>query len=431
MDQSQQNELIAQFVNITQASPDDAAEYLAATEWDLQQGLSAFYAAGEQSPPASGERTLGGATVASGTGSGSGGASGHQQGSSDIASPSSRSKKQQSSSSRKFATLSDFSKDTRSSSSPAHSASDDDDDFDESGGLENFFTGGEKSGLAVQNPDSNQNAGHRLISDIFRRAQRNEIERGTDPDAPGSDGHARQVDPFRGEGFTLGGDNVPSQRVGGPSQASGGAAGSGYDLNDEESRVVRRLTFWRDGFSIEDGPLYRYDDPANMAYLQAIHSGRAPLALLNLQSGQSVDLRIHRRTDEDYKPPKKPVGGFHGHGNRLGSPVPGEPVFSPAPSSSQQPSTTSSTQSAAPAPNTPQGEGDTTVQIRLGTGSAQRVRFQSTGPVEQLYNYVDGHTDPSRPYVLQTTFPNKELTDRSISLKEAGVCGAVVVQKWS
>lgn len=42
---------------------------------------------------------------------------------------------------------------------------------------------------------------------------------------------------------------------------------------DEEEVVVRHLTFWRDGFSIEDGELRRYDEPTSRAVLDAINNG--------------------------------------------------------------------------------------------------------------------------------------------------------------
>ena len=37
--------------------------------------------------------------------------------------------------------------------------------------------------------------------------------------------------------------------------------------------AIRHLTFWRDGFSVEDGPLMRYDDPNNAQILEEINSG--------------------------------------------------------------------------------------------------------------------------------------------------------------
>jgi UBX domain-containing protein 1 len=48
------------------------------------------------------------------------------------------------------------------------------------------------------------------------------------------------------------------------------------DENDEEEEEVEKhLTFWKDGFSIEDGPLMSYDDPKNKEILDAINRGYA------------------------------------------------------------------------------------------------------------------------------------------------------------
>ena len=46
--------------------------------------------------------------------------------------------------------------------------------------------------------------------------------------------------------------------------------------------VVRHLTFWRNGFQVEDGELMRYDDPEHAAILAEINSGyvRPPLSIL-------------------------------------------------------------------------------------------------------------------------------------------------------
>ena len=37
--------------------------------------------------------------------------------------------------------------------------------------------------------------------------------------------------------------------------------------------VIRHLTFWRNGFQVEDGELMRYDDPAHAGVLEAINAG--------------------------------------------------------------------------------------------------------------------------------------------------------------
>lgn len=37
--------------------------------------------------------------------------------------------------------------------------------------------------------------------------------------------------------------------------------------------MIRHLTFWQDGFTVEDGDLMRYDDPANEQILKDINEG--------------------------------------------------------------------------------------------------------------------------------------------------------------
>ena len=55
----------------------------------------------------------------------------------------------------------------------------------------------------------------------------------------------------------------------------GGFPGGGQaqESDDEEETAIRTLTFWQDGFSIDDGDLLRYEDPNNAEILAAINSG--------------------------------------------------------------------------------------------------------------------------------------------------------------
>jgi UBX domain-containing protein 1 len=143
-------------------------------------------------------------------------------------------------------------------------------------------------------------------------------------------------------------------------------------LQDEEV-AIREITFWRDGFSIADGPLLKYDDPANQAILDAINSGAAPPSLLNVRVGQPVELRVARRTTEEYQPPPpKPASPFSGSGNRLGAPVPGISSEGVVPGAFA----TASTSSARAEPDSiqPRFEVDTSlpttsIQVRLADGT--------------------------------------------------------------
>ena len=115
-----------------------AQEYLAANGWDIEAAVTEFFA--EQDEALQEGNTGGGQPL------GTGGPSGRSLG--DTSAPSASSRPQQSSSgtrgrsSKKFATLGDF-----ASSGGGHSSDEDDNPN------QDFFAGGEKSGLAVQNPD--------------------------------------------------------------------------------------------------------------------------------------------------------------------------------------------------------------------------------------------------------------------------------------
>ena len=140
---------------------------------------------------------------------------------------------------------------------------------------------------------------------------------------------------FSGRGQTLGGDDAPSTVVDDPRAA---AAAQAQNL----PRVSRTLHLWQDGFSIDDGELYRFEDPANAHTLALINSGRAPLALLGVQPGQEVDLQLNPHRDEKYVQPKQKYKPFSGGGQRLGSPTPGPSGSAPA-----QPAAVAASASAA------------------------------------------------------------------------------------
>jgi UBX domain-containing protein 1 len=189
---------------------------------------------------------------------------------------------------------------------------------------------------------------------------------------------------------------------------------------------------WSDGFSVDDGPLFRYDDPANAATLNMINQGHAPLDLLNVQPNQEVDLELDNQKDNKYVQPKKKYVPFGGSGQRLGSPTPG--VES---SSSSQPATSTpilSASSAAPSVTVNETEPTVRLQIRLGDGTRLTSNFNTSHTIQDVYSFVSAASPASqqRPYVLMTTFPSKDLDDQSLVLGDMPEFkrGGVIMQKW-
>lgn len=309
-----------------------------------------------------------------------------------VASSSGPSQPKQNPPQKKFATLGDF-----SSAGENANDSDDDDKHD-------LFAGGEKSGLAVQNPDD-------LKKRILEKAQK----RGPPPkEAPVQKSH------FTGSARTLGGDDEPSREISAAPQPRSRA-----------ERVDRVLHFWQDGFSIDDGELYRFDDPRNAEILNLIRQGRAPLNIMNVTPGQEVDVEI-KQHEEKYVKPKKKFRPFGGSGQRLGSPTPGgtsmpgafisEPSAPAPPASSNAPPTT----------DVDESKPTVTLRISLGSGTRLTSRFNTTQTIGDVYDFVQQAEPGGRDFVLQTTFPTTEYKDKSQMLADIAEFkrGGAVVQKY-
>jgi len=103
----------------------------------------------------------------------------------------------------------------------------------------------------------------------------------------------------------------------------------------------------------------------------------APPSIMNVRAGQRVELRVAKRTQEDYVPPKG-TKKFGGTGNRLGGIVPGSsssggpvsmPGSFPSGSSSIRASSESDKPSFATKFEVDQNQPTTSIQIRLADGT--------------------------------------------------------------
>ncbi|KAJ3319007.1 hypothetical protein HDV06_006758 [Boothiomyces sp. JEL0866] len=265
-----------------------------------------------------------------------------------------------------------------------------------------MYAGGEKSGIAVKGPKKDP---QNVIKDILDQAAKGGVKEEVAEKKPKY---------FSGAGQRLGSDAVPSEVI------------QPAPTNPELEPVSRTLTFWQDGFSVEDGPLLRYDDPQNQELLNAIKSGRAPTSLLNVANNQPVEVKVAHRMQEKYvPPPKKPMAAFAGAGNRLGSIVSSAPSVPGAfPTQSSQ---------SAPAPQAAEVDPSqpvTSIQVRLGDGKRLIAKFNQSHTVGDLRAYVRASTTDPRDFVLQTSMPTTIIHDDKLSLKDAQLLNAVIIQRY-
>ncbi|KAI8387025.1 hypothetical protein BD560DRAFT_383525 [Blakeslea trispora] len=382
---SDQQNLVDQFASLTGASEAQSKFFLEANGWNLELAASQFFEHGgaevpsispSRSPQQQQEQLVQPASV----------------GSSPITTPAKR--KPASGSSSQVRTLRDI-----------MSSNDNDDASDDE--HENLYAGGEKSGMIVQGP--NKRGGANLVDEILKKA----AEGGQAPEE--SPKKTQKNTAYTGVGYRLGSEDEPSTPVQPVSVA---------DTNEEEEleSVTRNLTFWRNGFSVDDGPLYAYADPANQDMLNSINDGRAPLSLLNVRHGQPVEVRVVKRQDEDYVAPKIPVKPFGGTGIRLGSAA----SYSPSPSPSPAPATSAPANTITVDDTQP----TTNIQIRLADGSRLIARLNHTHTVADIRRFIESSQPTTRSYILQTTFPVKELKNDEQTVQEAGLLNSVVIQRY-
>ncbi|KAI1848556.1 hypothetical protein JX266_005415 [Neoarthrinium moseri] len=412
---------------VPNATPEQATQYLSANNWDLDAAAASLMADAdeadddaEQSAPTAaaqpsassstavppgytGPRTLDGRP-----------APGYSSSATPAASSSSSASRNPQPKKRGLATLSSL-----GGGGHGHDHDDDDseDEDDDPRGTRDTYAGGEKSGLAVQDPSQRSNP-QRILDDLLAKARsqapRPEAASPTSPSAPPS---------FRGAGQTLGGEGVASRTIPDPSGPAPSAPATNVAVQE------RTLHLWRDGFSVDDGPLRRFDDPENADALRMIQQGRAPVHLMNVRYDEPLDVKLQQH-DENYRPLPKVYKPFGGEGRRLGSPVPGDGSAAAAASaataavssSSPAPPRTaaSSSSTATPSASTNVDDSQPTIMIRIQMPDGTRLpaRFNTTQTVSDVYQFITQSSPDLRAggWVLATTFPNKDHADKSLVL---------------
>jgi UBX domain-containing protein 1 len=133
-----------------------------------------------------------------------------------------------------------------------------------------------------------------------------------------------------------------------------------------------------------------------------------------------INVNLVDNSAQDYVAPKPVLKPFVGAGHALGSSA--APAAAPAPAAAAAP----------PGPALDSGKPTTSLQLRLADGTRLVARFNTDHTVAHVRQFVDAARPggASRPYVLQTSMPVKQLTDTSQTLQAAGLLNATIIQKY-
>uniref|UniRef100_A0A6I8N9T8 SEP domain-containing protein n=1 Tax=Ornithorhynchus anatinus TaxID=9258 RepID=A0A6I8N9T8_ORNAN len=208
-----------------------------------------------------------------------------------------------------------------------------------------FYAGGsERSGQQIVGPPRKRSP-NELVEDLFRGAKEHGAV-AVDRPAKGA-GETNRPKPFAGGGYRLGA---------GPQEESAYVAGERRQQQQAGQDVHVVLKLWKGGFSLDQGQLRAYQDPANAHFLESIRRGEVPAELRRLARGGQVNLDMEDHRDEDFVKPKGSFRAFTGQGQKLGSTAPqvlsSEPAgWGAAPPPRREPETPAPSGPAGPAPS--------------------------------------------------------------------------------
>jgi len=285
---------------------------------------------------------------------------------------------------------------------------------DSNEGRQGFFVGGsERSGQQVLGP----NDAERRAQQLFEAVRQAGAETMTPEEAARVRAGANKGS--QAGAYRLGSSNdAPVQQP--PEQPN------------RDEPVVVRVILWQDGFSIDDGPLRSFEEPASRQFLTSLQQGSIPPELQQQHRGRQIDLHMERRPIAFVPPKAKP---FSNQGQRLGSIVPEVVTIDddgpsrsvlPKPSADEAKNLLESAQNAVGIDDSkPKGQ----IQIRQPSGERLIGEFNSTHTVEDVRSFIVSALPDFafQPFQLHTTYPKKAIEDETQTVSDAGIFKAIVV----
>lgn len=197
---------------------------------------------------------------------------------------------------------------------------------------------------------------------------------------------------------------------------------------------LRIITFYQNGFTVDNGPLRILSDLDNKSFIEDIQKGIVPRELEGeANGGATVPISLADRRHEVYAGPTTDAitdantpavyTAFSGTGQSMGA-------STPTSTSGIMQSGSSATREDASLPIIDTTQPLTTLSIRLHTGKRLKVTVNTTHTISHLQAIIAAESpDDIRPYVLLAGYPPKPLLDLTLTMSEANVSGSSLTQK--
>ncbi|XP_039201817.1 UBX domain-containing protein 2A isoform X2 [Crotalus tigris] len=191
----------------------------------------------------------------------------------------------------------------------------------------------------------------------------------------------------------------------------------------EHAKADTVITLWKNGFTVNEGELRSYTDVANRCFLDSIKKGELPLELQKICDKEEVDVKMDDKKDKLYTSPKAVFHPFSGPGYRLGSATPR--IISKVKKKVEE------TEERKPTVVLINSEPITRIQIWLADGARIVQNFNISHRISHIRDFIIDYQrhQGRRPFTLTTSLPFQELLNESLTLEEANLKNAVVVQR--
>ncbi|XP_073530160.1 UBX domain-containing protein 2A [Phyllobates terribilis] len=191
---------------------------------------------------------------------------------------------------------------------------------------------------------------------------------------------------------------------------------------EDEAEVIIKM--WKNGFTINDGQLRDYTDAANRQFMDSMKKGELPPELHKTFAKKELSVNVEDRKGEEYAIRKKRVDPFSGQGHRLGSATPN--IITKAVNGLEN-----GGEENLPTVELNAGEPATNVKIWLSDGKRVVQKFNTAHRISDVRNFVEGIPCKSQkiPFLLATSFPLRNLLDETLTIQEAQLQNAVLVQR--
>ncbi|KAJ6631750.1 hypothetical protein lerEdw1_014645, partial [Lerista edwardsae] len=201
------------------------------------------------------------------------------------------------------------------------------------------------------------------------------------------------------------------------------------------SQADTTIKLWKNGFTVNDGELRTYTDVANQQFLDSIKKGQVgfvrqsdcslelPLELQKVFDKEEVAVKVDDKKNEVYTSKQPLFHPFSGQGYRLGSATPR--IISKTKRNIEE------IEKRRPTVVLNNLEPITSIQIWLADGTRIVQKFNISHRIRHVRDFITSFQGPQGrcPFTLTTSLPFWELLDESLTLEEANLKNAVIVQR--